>query len=71
MFIVFPSDEGLAVISPNPEWDLREVALKDVPAGVPFRYLEAFPDEGAVLDFSAPDGYGMGASAWFALRAAQ
>ena len=50
---------------------LAEIARKDVPAGEPFRFV----DESQVpehtffaafeVDFSTPDGHGIGAKAWF------
>ena len=41
--IIFPNDsDGLAVMTPADECPLttEEIALKDVPTGVPFRFLE-------------------------------
>jgi hypothetical protein len=50
-----------------------EVAKKDVPANVPYIIVEAdtIPSDRTFrdaweADFSNPDGYGIGADAWFA-----
>lgn len=65
--LCYPSDCGIPV---------EEIARKDVPAGLP--YLLATRDQvptdhtffGAFeADFSNPDGYGIGAEAWFAEQA--
>lgn len=52
---------------------LSEVARKDVPAGFPYRIFrkEELPDDHTFfnafeMDFSNPDGYGIGPEAWFA-----
>ncbi|WFP74493.1 hypothetical protein [Mesorhizobium sp. WSM4906] len=82
--IIYPTAEGgIAVLvchkadgtpmSPQP---LAEIARKDVPAGVPFRLVDAadIPEDRSqrtlwTADFSTPDGYGVGAEAWFAEQA--
>lgn len=76
--IVFPrqgNSGGVSVIipAPNCEIDISEIARKDTPAGVPFKIIknEKFPEDFYFLDawevdFSDPDGYGIGAEAWFA-----
>jgi hypothetical protein len=71
--ILYPTSSGIAVIVPTGELLIEQVAQKDVPAGVPFVYATA-SDIPADRDFrnaweanfSAPDGYGIGADAWFA-----
>lgn len=81
--ILYPIANGIAVITPTQEavdlyGSLQEVALKDVPAGCPFIIVSAtsIPVDRTFrnaweADFSNPDGYGIGADAWFAQQAAQ
>ena len=40
--IIYPTDEGVAVIVPAPECGLtiEEIAAKDVPAGKPFQIVD-------------------------------
>jgi len=74
--IIYPNDQGvIAVIIPAPDCGipLFEIGRKDVPAGVAFRIIptSAIPQdrtyrEAWTADFSAPDGHGVGAGAWFA-----
>ena len=74
--IIFPNDTGnLVFVYPVLDCGLSidEIARKDVPQGKPYllldeaevpadhTYFEAF-----TADFSNPDGYGIGADAWFA-----
>lgn len=61
-------------LSPLP---LTEVARKDVPAGLPYRIVDAadVPEDRTqrdlwTADFSSPDGFGLGHEAWFAEQAA-
>lgn len=66
--IVYPrKDGGVCVVIPvaGCGLTLEEIAAKDVPAGVPFVYVEAsqIPEDryfrdAWVADFSSPDGYG-------------
>jgi hypothetical protein len=77
--IIYPTDQGgIAVIIPAPDCGipLEEIARKDVPAGVAFRIIPAsvIPTDRTyrdawTADFSAPDGHGIGADAWFAEQA--
>ncbi|MFN8993304.1 MAG: hypothetical protein ACK5X3_06530 [Pseudomonadota bacterium] len=77
--IIYPNGQGgIAVIIPAPDCGipLEEIARKDVPAGVAFRIIptSAIPQDRTyrdawTADFSAPDGYGIGAEAWFAEQA--
>jgi hypothetical protein len=77
--IIYPNDKGgIAIILPalGCGIPLAEIARKDVPAGIPFRIIpaSAFPQdrtyrEAWTADFSNPDGYGIGAEAWFAEQA--
>jgi hypothetical protein len=79
--IIYPTDRGgIAVIIPAPDCGipLFEIGRKDVPAGVAFRIIttSAIPQdrtyrEAWTADFSAPDGHGIGADAWFAEQAAK
>lgn len=40
--IIYPTDDGVAVIIPAPECDLtiEEIAAKDVPIGVPYKIVD-------------------------------
>lgn len=54
---------------------IEEVAKKDTPRGVPFLILEEselpldVPTEAWEVDFSNPDGYGLGPQRWFIQQA--
>ena len=59
--------------SPTGEIAIEQVARKDVPANTPFLIVttEDIPSDRTFrgaweADFSNPDGYGIGADAWFA-----
>lgn len=78
--IIYPDNGGVAVITPAPGCSLpiTEIARKDVPAGVPFLIVDAstIPTDRTFrdaweADFSEPDGYGVGAEAWFAEQGGQ
>lgn len=65
--IIIPADCGLTV---------EEIAAKDVPAGVPYCIINDtdIPADRSsrnawTADFTHPDGYGIGAEAWFAEQA--
>ena len=74
--IIFQNEDGeVSVIIPAPECGLtiEEIARKDVPAGVSYKIIESsdLPEDRTFrgaweADFSNPDGYGIGADAWFA-----
>ena len=72
MKIIYPlHDGGIAVIHPTGTLAIGQVALKDVPAGVPFKLVDdaAIPSDRSLrdawtADFSSPDGYGIGQDAW-------
>lgn len=74
--IMYPTDQGLAVIVPcDCGLSLEDIAAKDVPPGVPYRIVDAgeFPGDRTFraaweADFANPDGFGLGAEAWFAQR---
>lgn len=78
--IIYPNDTGgIALVIPAPECGLtvEEIAIKDVPAGKPYKIVDAadFPADSTFfnaweVDFSSPDGYGIGHEAWFARRQA-
>lgn len=77
MRIIYPLDEGIAVIIPSGELSVEETARKDVPAGVPYKIVrdDAIPDdrtfrEAWEADFSEPDGHGVGQEAWHVERKA-
>ena len=77
--IIYPNGQGgIAIILPAPGCGipLQEIARKDTPADVPFRIIPAsdIPEdrtyrEAWTADFSEPDGFGIGAEAWFAEQA--
>jgi hypothetical protein len=77
--IVYQQSNGiLAIVHPTGNLPLLEVARKDVPAGVAYLILDIseLPQETEYYDaweadFSNPDGYGIGADAWFAEQAAK
>lgn len=78
--IIYPQDNG-SVVHVMPAHDcgipFEEIARKDVPAGVPYLFVNDadLPDleffDAWEADFSSPDGYGIGAEAWFAEQAAK
>lgn len=39
--IIYQTDDGVAVITPAPGFDVATVAAKDVPAGAAFRMIDA------------------------------
>lgn len=80
-FIIYPQENNsVAIIYPAPECGLtvEEIALKDVPTGIPYMIINSneLPEndeffEAWEADFSQPDGYGMGYEAWKAMKDAQ
>lgn len=72
--IIYPNNEGgVAIIIPTGELPIEEVARKDVPAGVPYKIVDAadIPEDRTFraaweADVTNPDGHGIGADAWFA-----
>ena len=71
--VIYPNDDGVAVIIPTGLMAIEEVARKDVPAGTPYLIVNEadIPADRSqrdlwTADFSNPDGYGIGAEAWFA-----
>lgn len=80
--IVYPrpgsANGELCLIIPAPGCGIpiEEIARKDTPAGLPYKIVSTsdVPDDLFFLDavetdFSEPDGYGVGADAWFAEQA--
>ena len=70
-------DGGVSVIIPTGELPIEDVCQKDVPAGTPYLIVEddAIPSDRTFrnaweADFSNPDGYGIGADAYFAAKEA-
>ena len=78
MKIIYPNSEGgICAIVPTGELSIQDVAQKDVPAGTPYLIVEdnVLPSDRSFrnaweADFSNPDGYGIGADAWFAQQEA-
>lgn len=74
--IVYPRETGgISIIYPNLECGLsiQDIAEKDVPAGVPYVFIpiDTIPTDHTFfdafeVDFSFPNGKGIGAEAWFA-----
>ena len=77
--IIYQTPKGtLAVITPVMDCGIsvQEIARKDVPAGNSFLILDTdtMPQDYMFFsaweaDFTTPDGYGIGAEAWFAEQA--
>lgn len=78
--IIYPTSTGGVCIlichredgTPLTDLPITEVARKDVPAGVPYRFVldTDIPSDRSqrelwTADFTSPDGYGIGAEAWF------
>ena len=76
--ILYPNSEGgICVIHPTGELPIEDVCQKDVSAGTPYLIVEddVIPSDRTFrgaweADFSNPDGYGIGADAWFAQQEA-
>ena len=81
--IIFPKDDGgVAIIIPTEafltSYTVEDLAAKDVPAGVPYKIIDAadVPTDRTFrnaweADFTAPDGHGLGHDAWAAQKAAE
>ena len=75
--IIYPNEEGgvaVVVPSPNAKYTIEQIALKDVPAGQPYRIIEdtEIPTDRTFRaawesDFTEPEGFGMGADEFFRL----
>ena len=76
--IIYQSESGgVAVIIPTGELPIEAVAQKDVPAGIPYLIVDVadIPSDRTFrgaweADFSTPDGYGLGADAYFSQQEA-
>jgi len=72
--ILYPNSVGgISIVSPTGELPIEDVCQKDVPAGIPYLIVseDDIPSDRTFrnaweADFSNPDGYGIGADAWFA-----
>jgi hypothetical protein len=71
------SEGGLSVIHPTGDLPIEDVCQKDVPAGTPYLIVEddVVPSDRSFrnaweADFRNPDGYGIGADAYFAAKEA-
>lgn len=72
--VIFKNDAGsLSILRPidGNGLTVEQIAVKDVPAGVPFRIIDEsdLPEDTRyqaawTADFSAPDGVGLGDEAW-------
>jgi hypothetical protein len=76
--IIYPTDDGVAVLIPTGELAIEEVCRKDVPAGKPYKIVDVadIPSDRTFrnaweADFTNPDGVGIGSDAWFAEQAAK
>ena len=72
------NDGGVSIIIPTGELAIEEVAKKDVPAGKPYKIVDAtdIPEDRTFRDaweanITAYDGVGLGYDAWFALQPKQ
>ena len=63
MKIIFKDNEGVKVMFPAIDIDIRIIADKDVPAGLPYIIfndkLPTEPQETWEVDLSNPDGHGL------------
>jgi len=74
MKIIYQNEEGgVSVIQTTGELPIEDVCQKDVPAGAPYLIVseDGIPSDRTFrnaweADFSNPDGYGLGADAYFA-----
>ena len=74
-YVIHPKPDGkTAIIIPSGIIPVQDVALKDVPPGVPFRIVgpSELPPADAVdswvADFSSPHGHGIGHEEWTRLK---
>lgn len=76
--IIYPNDDGgvsIIIPAPNSGLAIEEIASKDVPAGKPYKIVSVddIPSDRTFrdaweADIDQPDGYGIGAEAWFEQR---
>jgi hypothetical protein len=76
--IIYPTNDGVAILIPSGEIAIEEVARKDVPAGVAYKIVDVadIPEDRTFrdaweADMSNPDGVGIGHEAWFAEQEAK
>ena len=77
--IIFQNESGgVSVIIPTGELSIEDIAAKDVPAGTAYKIVttDDIPSDRTFrgaweADFSNPDGYGIGAEAYFAAKEAE
>jgi len=75
--IAYPNADGtVSIVVSTGALPIEEVGRKDVPAGLPFKFIadDNAPKElgeAWTCDFSSPDGYGIGSTAWFAEQEAK
>lgn len=69
--IIYPTENGIAILIPTGELSIEDVAQKDVPAGIAYKIIDALdiPEDRTFrgaweADFSNPDGHGIGYDAW-------
>lgn len=72
--IVYPNPEilgGVCLVSPTGLLPIEEVARRDLPAGVPYKFVNRtdLPSDHDFFaaweaDFSEPDGYAIGIEEW-------
>lgn len=71
--IIYANDNGgVSILIPTGELAVEEVARKDVPAGTDYKIVDEadIPTDRTFRDaweanITEPDGYGIGADAWF------
>ena len=66
--IIYPNDDGgVSIVCPSPStrYTMEELAIKDVPTGLPYRIINTsdIPTDRTIrdaweADFTEPDGYG-------------
>jgi hypothetical protein len=77
--IIYKNNKGgISILIPSGEIAIAEVARKDVPAGVAYKIVDVsdIPEDRTFrgaweADITEPDGFGIGADAWFAEQAAK
>jgi len=79
-YVIFPHVDGtISILILGPcGLSTQEIARKDVPDGVPYKIVQAADmpadwdfSEAWEVDFSNPDGFGVGHQKWFAERGIQ
>lgn len=77
MKILYNIDNNIVILMPNIGiLPIQDIARKDVPYGIPYLIVEdsALPLDWSTstaweVDFSTPDGYGLGPHRWFIQKA--